>query len=202
MANALPGSSYFHNLFVKLAVEAGLTDPNFTNETIIVIKMFETIQSDYRKSIDGLQEEIEALNSELDQLRVSPPKPSTATESPPDTLAAPESTSAPAKQPAPSSATAPASVGAPSWATVVRKGKKKATATQKPAPAAKPPSPTSAPALKKGITMRERKLVIKRDGSSLTPTAMELRDAINSALSSTYGQRHSHHHGNSQGDLA
>ncbi|RPA88743.1 hypothetical protein L873DRAFT_1796434 [Choiromyces venosus 120613-1] len=101
---------------------------------------------------------------------------------------APESTSAPAKQPAPSSAPAAASVGAPSWATVARKGKKKATATQKPAPAAKPPSPTNAPAPKKGITLRERELVIKRDGSPLTPTAMELRDTINSALSSTYVQ--------------
>ncbi|RPB04545.1 hypothetical protein L873DRAFT_1786326 [Choiromyces venosus 120613-1] len=187
MANALPGSSYFHNLFIKLALEAGLTEPNFTHKTIIIIKMFETIQSDYRKSIDGLQEEIEGLNSELDQLRVSPPQPPT-TESPPDTRVAPESTSAPAQQPAPSSAPAPTFVGTPSWATVVRKGKKNATTTQKPAPAAKSPSPASAPALKKGITMRERKLIIKRDGSPLTPTAMELRDAINGALSSTYVQ--------------
>ncbi|RPA89255.1 hypothetical protein L873DRAFT_1892317, partial [Choiromyces venosus 120613-1] len=187
MANALPGSSYFHNLFVKLGVEAGLTKPNLTHEPIILLKMFETIQSDYRKSINRLQEEIEALNSELDQCRVSHPQPPT-TESSPDTRAAPESTSAPAKQPAPSSAPAPASVGAPSWATVIRKGKKKAITTQKPALVAKPPSPASAPAPKKGITMRERKLVIKRDDSPLTPTAMELRDAINSALSSTYIQ--------------
>ncbi|RPA88695.1 hypothetical protein L873DRAFT_1796518 [Choiromyces venosus 120613-1] len=99
--------------------------------------MLDIIQADYRRSIDGLQEEIDALNSELDQL----------------------------------------------------KGKKKTTTTtQKPALAAKSPSPANALLPKKGITMRERRLAIKRDDSPLTPTAMELRDAINSALSSTYIQ--------------
>ncbi|RPA92132.1 hypothetical protein L873DRAFT_1847919 [Choiromyces venosus 120613-1] len=165
---------------MKTALEMGLVDITHREEILVFIKMLDIIQADYRRSIDRLQEEIDVLNSELDQLRVSPLQLST-TESPPDTHMASESTSALAQQPSTSSAPALATVGAPSWATVIRKGKKK-TATQKPAPAAKPPSPTNAPAPKKGITLRERELVIKRDGSPLTPTAMELRDTINSAL--------------------
>ncbi|RPA90393.1 hypothetical protein L873DRAFT_1795507 [Choiromyces venosus 120613-1] len=101
---------------------------------------------------------------------------------------APESTSAPAQQPAPSYTPAPTSVGAPSWATVVRKGKWRTPTAQKHAMAAKPPSPANAPAPTKVITMRERRLVIKCDGSPLTPTAMELQDTINGALSSSYIQ--------------
>ncbi|RPB00624.1 hypothetical protein L873DRAFT_757154 [Choiromyces venosus 120613-1] len=69
---------------------------------------------------------------------------------------------------------------------VVRKGKKKAPSTSKPALAVKPTPPANAPAPKKAITMRERRLVIKCDGSPLTLTAIKLSDAINKALSSTY----------------
>ncbi|RPB04740.1 hypothetical protein L873DRAFT_1785964 [Choiromyces venosus 120613-1] len=36
--------------------------------------------------------------------------------------------------------------------------------------------------------MRERRLIIKHDSSHLAPTATELHDAINKALSSTYVQ--------------
>ncbi|RPA90531.1 hypothetical protein L873DRAFT_1795435 [Choiromyces venosus 120613-1] len=149
--------------------------------------MLDIIQADYRRLIDGLQEEIKALNSKLDQLQVCPLQPPT-TESPPDTHIAPESTSALAQQPAPSSAPASTCVGAPSWATVVRKGKGTTPTTQKPTSAAKPSSAVNTPAPKKDINIRERRLIIKRDGSHLTPTAMELRDTINSALSSIYIQ--------------
>ncbi|RPA98280.1 hypothetical protein L873DRAFT_1790420 [Choiromyces venosus 120613-1] len=107
-------------------------------ETLIFFKMLDTIQAKYRRSIDGLQEEIDALSSDLDQLRVPPAQPPTTTESAPDTQMAPESTSAPAQEPASLSAPTPTSVGAPSWATVTRKGKKKAPTTPKPTPAAKP----------------------------------------------------------------
>ncbi|RPA89075.1 hypothetical protein L873DRAFT_1894714 [Choiromyces venosus 120613-1] len=99
-----------------------------------------------------------------------------------------ESTSAPAQTPHSSSTLAPTSVGTPTWVTVIRKGKKKASATPKAAPAAKPTPSANTPTPKKGITMRERRLVINCDGSPLTPTTMELRDAINNALSSTYIQ--------------
>ncbi|RPB00180.1 hypothetical protein L873DRAFT_1843143 [Choiromyces venosus 120613-1] len=68
------------------------------------------------------------------------------------------------------------------------KGKKKAPTTLKPTPAVKFPSRTNAPTAKKGITMRERRLIIKRNSSPLTPTAMGLRDAINRAISSTHVQ--------------
>ncbi|RPA97485.1 hypothetical protein L873DRAFT_1790974 [Choiromyces venosus 120613-1] len=88
----------------------------------------------------------------------------------------------------PPPASSPTSIGAPSWATVTGKGKKKAPATLKPTLAAKPTSSANAPMPKKGITMRERRLVIKHDGSLLTPTAMELQDAINTMLSFIYIQ--------------
>ena len=44
--------------------------------------------------------------------------------------------------------------------------------------------------------MRERRLTIKRDGSPLLPTAIELRDSINKALSTTLGQTISFEGGN------
>src|ERR1700710_2862534 len=55
-----------------------------------------------------------------------------------------------------------------SWAQVAGKKKKKTTTSAKPAPAALTPTTTTkAPHLKKGLSLRERKLIIKRDGSKL-----------------------------------
>ncbi|RPB00391.1 hypothetical protein L873DRAFT_1788985 [Choiromyces venosus 120613-1] len=103
-----------------------------------------------------------------------------------DIWEASESTSGIVQQPAPPSTPTTATVGTPSWVIVFRKGKMKAPITPKPAPAAEHPSPANAPAPKKDITMRDRRLVIKYDGFPLAPTTMELRDAISSALTSTY----------------
>ncbi|RPA92179.1 hypothetical protein L873DRAFT_216274 [Choiromyces venosus 120613-1] len=151
--------------------------------------MLDAIQADYTRSIACLQEEIDVLNYELCTDRASSPQPPTTTaELPPDTHMVPESTSAPAQKPVPPSAPTATPVGAPSWAIVVRKGRKKVSPTAKPALSAKSPSLATAPGHKKGFTMRERCLIIRCDGYPLTPTAMELRDGINRAISSTYVQ--------------
>src|SRR5205807_692929 len=111
-------------------------------------------------------------------------------EAPIPTPNAPEVSSGPAvPTPCPSVPLAPAAAPGPSWATVARRGRKKAPQQPKPSPtlASNPTQPKSAPPMK-GITMRERRLVIKRDNSPLATTAVELRDSINKALSATYVQ--------------
>ncbi|RPA89506.1 hypothetical protein L873DRAFT_1796059 [Choiromyces venosus 120613-1] len=94
---AILGAPYFYSLYVKLAMEAGLKNLSLNSSTLIFLKMIDTLQADYRKSIDGLQEEIDVLNSELDQLQVPAAQPPTTIKSSPDTNVAPESTSAPAQ---------------------------------------------------------------------------------------------------------
>ncbi|RPB04566.1 hypothetical protein L873DRAFT_1933951 [Choiromyces venosus 120613-1] len=183
-------SIYFHNLFLKVALERGLEAIDSTPETIILCQVMELMHKDYRKSIIPLSEKIDKLCNKLDGLRQpQATQPPTTTEPPTQaTCEAPESTSKTDQQPSPPSAPVPASVGATSWATVIRKREKKAPNTPKPALADKPTSLANAPMPKKGITMRERRLVIKCDGSPLALTAIELQDTINTALSSTYIQ--------------
>ena len=77
-----------------------------------------------------------------------------------------------------------------SWAQVAGKKKKKTTTSVKTAPAAPTPTTsTKAPPLKKGLSLRERKLIIKRDGSKLPSTTTAIRDSINTALNNIYVQR-------------
>jgi hypothetical protein len=80
---------------------------------------------------------------------------------------------------------------ASSWAQVARKAKKKAPVPPpQPAPAAAAPSTTpKAPSTKKGLTLRERRLIVKRDGTPLSTTLIAIRDSINSALNAVYIQR-------------
>jgi hypothetical protein len=54
---------------------------------------------------------------------------------------------------------------------------------------AKPTPSLKAPATKKGLTLRERKLTIKRDGSALIPSDQKIRDDINTALAGCYIQQ-------------
>jgi len=49
-------------------------------------------------------------------------------------------------------------------------------------------SNTNRPQPKKGLTARERRLVIKREGEPLDTNALDLRDDINQALAATYVQ--------------
>ncbi|RPA89126.1 hypothetical protein L873DRAFT_1796292 [Choiromyces venosus 120613-1] len=163
LVGASPDATYFQNPFIKVAVASGLQTINPTPETVIFCKMMEFIHDDYRNSITTLEKYIDMLGDEVDELwQQTPPPPEqpTTTSAPPDTYIALESTSSPVQTQPPLSIPAPAAVGAPSWVTVVRKGKKKAPSTQKPALAAKPATSANVPAPKKGITMRERRLVI------------------------------------------
>ena len=77
------------------------------------------------------------------------------------------------------------------WAQVARKGKKKnATPSAKPTPAVAPASTTpKAPSPKKGLTLRERRLIVKRDGTPLSTLLVAFRDSINSALNAVIIQR-------------
>jgi hypothetical protein len=68
--------------------------------------------------------------------------------------------------------------------------KKVTTKATKPAPAAANTQPTpKPPSTKKGLTLRERRLMIKRDGSPLTTSVIAIRDSINAALNTTLIQR-------------
>ena len=164
-----------------------------TPESLIFCKMLEHIHRDYRKAIDGLTEDISALNEELEELRAGPPQPASTTTAPAATAPAPkapEVSSGPTGPALPPFVPqAPTTAPGPSWATVARRGRKKSP--QQPKPGSTPAgTPTTAKPMppKKGITMRERRLVIKRDNSPLATTAVELRDSINKALSATYVQ--------------
>ena len=77
------------------------------------------------------------------------------------------------------------------WAQVARKGKKKnGTPSAKPTPAVAPASPTpKAPSPKKGLTLHERRLIVKRDGTPLSTPLVAIRDSINSALNAVIIQR-------------
>jgi hypothetical protein len=98
-----------------------------------------------------------------------------------------ESSPPPPPPPPKSTTTQPA----PTWAKVASKPRKKVTTpATKPAPAAANTQPTpKAPSTKKGLTLRERRLMIKRDGSPLTTSAIAIRDSINAALNATLIQR-------------
>jgi hypothetical protein len=60
------------------------------------------------------------------------------------------------------------------------------TLAAKPAPAAANTQPTlKAPSTKKGSTLREHRLMIKRDGSPLTTSVIAIRESINRGLNAT-----------------
>jgi hypothetical protein len=105
---------------------------------------------------------------------------------------APEPAPIPPPPPPPPPPTAPTPAPAApqgSWAQVAGKKKKKTPTTIKPAPAAPPTTNTKPPQTKKGLSLRERKLIIKRDGSKLSSSTTSIRDSINTALNSTTVQR-------------
>jgi hypothetical protein len=134
----------------------------------------------------SLAQEVLELRGEIHQLRTAQ-----AAAPPPLPAKAPESTSGPAPPEPSPSPPAPPTPAVSTWAQVARKQKKKnTTATGKPAPAAATTPPTAkAPSPKKGPTLRERRLIIKRDGTPLTTTPVTIRDSINTALNATLIQR-------------
>ena len=83
----------------------------------------------------------------------------------------------------------------PLWSQVVgKKAKKPAPPQPAKAPHTAPPVATSSPpapsqSQAKEITHRERRLLIKRDGTPLTSSTVAIRDSINTALQATLIQR-------------
>src|ERR1700710_2666487 len=109
-----------------------------------------------------------------------PPKASGSTPEPTPT---PPTPPPPPQEPAPAP-TAPQS----SWAQVAGKKKKKPPPSAKPVPAHTAPTNPKAPT-KKGLSLRDRKLIIKRDGSKLPSSTTTIRNSINTALNSIFVQR-------------
>ena len=133
------------------------------------------------QALADMVEDLQTKHAELGQLilqkPVAPPKASGST---------PEPTPPPAPPPPPTPP--PVQILKLSWAEVVRKPRKKTTPpSAKPAGPAAPLSPPTpkAPSTKKGLTLRERRLIIKREGSPLTTSKIAIRDNINTALQAT-----------------
>ena len=182
-----PPSAYFLNLFHKVNQEKEIGAGAAGKDTVVLIEMLYLIHKDYRSAIDSLIEDIEALTEEIATLKSATPRPTTPTPIPFDTTGrkAPEiATSKPSAQPPKNPAPA-----TQSWATVARRGNKKRNNRLS---GSAPPVPRhnnkDGPTLKKGITARERHLIIKREGGPLATTALDLRNDINHALAGTYLQ--------------
>jgi hypothetical protein len=148
----------------------------------------------------SLKSQVAALDSVVDV--VMPEPPSAPAAAPPPAPKAPQ-------QPPPPPPPAPPAA-APSWATVTRRARKKKTATIQTAAGVVPlfhvntnrnietypqylarmnaSAPKASPPKKQQpttIPLRPRRLLVKRDGTELTSTPMQLRDALNKVLGFT-----------------
>ena len=136
------------------------------------------------QSLALLQERLTTAEESVGSLTAAAASP------PPPPPQVPGSTPGPA-QPAPAAPPPTPAPGPSSWAQVMKRARKPSTVPGKP-PAAAPaaqPAAKQPPPLKKGITHRERRLIIKRDGSLLTTFVVTVRDSINTALQATLIQR-------------
>jgi len=175
-----PPSAYFLNLFHKINQDQEIGATTASKENVVMIEMIYQIHKDYRTAIDALSEQIEALTEEVSTLKNATPRPDAPTPIP-----SPLPVTAPDSHPIALPTAAPHK----SWATVAREGRKEKTTMA--ASAANTPAKSTTknrPQLKKGLTARERRLVIKREGGPLPTTALDLRDDINLALAATYVQ--------------
>jgi len=180
-----PPSAYFLNLFHKINLELEIGATTANKDTVVMIEMIYQIHKDYRSAIDALSEQIEALTEELANTKEATPRPDTPTPIPfPLPTVAPSPATASNIRPLP----LPIAAQPKSWATVARKGRKEKTTMAARAAQAPTKSNTNRPQPKKGLTARERRLVIKREGEPLDTNALDLRDDINQALAATYVQ--------------
>ena len=126
-------------------------------------------------SVDILTEDIVALKAENPRPETPTPIPFKVTDTKPLDVR---------PDPKPPLATRlPPPAQAPLWTTIVKKGRKTDNITRTTGP------PTFAqPPHKKAPTTRERRLIVKREGTPLTMSALDLRHAINKALAGTYVQ--------------
>jgi hypothetical protein len=132
--------------------------------------------------IANLTSKVNAFESILDAMTTVPSAPVSAARP------APASTASAPKPPPPPP---PPAASAPSWAQVTRRSRRNKTGipnlTPIPAPAApapKAPSPKR-PQTNTTPPLRPRRLLVKRDGTALFKSPMELRDDLNKALGFT-----------------
>jgi len=151
-----------------------------------MIEMIYQIQKDYRTAIDTLSKQITALTKEVSTLKNATLRPDTPTPIHfPLPVTAPKRTAAPDSRPVALPTAAPHK----SWATVARKGRKeKTTMAARAANAPARSTTNNRPQLKKGLTARECRLVVKREGGPLPTTPLDLREDINLAPAATYVQ--------------
>jgi len=183
-----PPSAYFLHLFHKINQDQEIGATTFSKENVVMIEMIYQIHKDYRTAIDSLSEQSEALTEAVSTLKNATPRPDTPTPIPlPLLVTVPERTAPPDSR----LFTLPTAMPHKSWATVTRKSRKEKTvmaARAANAPAKSATTGNNRPQLKKGITARERRLVVKREGGPLPTTALDLRDEIKLALAATYVQ--------------
>jgi len=181
-----PPTAYFLNLFHKINQDQEIGATTASKENVVMIEMIYQIHKDYRTAIDALSEQIEALTEEVSPLKNATPRPDTLTPIPfALPVTAPERAAAPNSRPI----ALPTAAQHKTWATVARKGRKeKTTMAARAANALARSTTNNRPQLKTGLTARERRLIVKREGGPLPTTALHLRDDINLALAATYVQ--------------
>jgi len=180
---------FFVDIFMKAAdrLEIELTVPEMEGQ--IIIEIIASIYKNYRSAVDTLMKSIDFLAQQVALLQTTHPRPDTPILIPfplADTKA-PVMIAGPGTKP---TANLQSAGHKTSWATVARRGGKKrninpagATPVQpRPATTTKPLQP------KKGITSRERRRSIKREGGPRNKAELELRNEINTALIGTYIQ--------------
>jgi len=155
----------------------------------MIIEIIASICKDYRSAVDTIMESIDLLAQEVALLQVAQPRqdiPAPISFSLANTKT-PGATAGSGTQPLANPL--PAELKA-SWATVARRGGKKCNTFQTSTTPAQPKPTTNIKPLqpRKGITARERRLIVKREGSPLNKTELELRNEINTALTGTYIQ--------------
>ena len=178
-----PSSAYFLNLIHKINEELEIGATTASKESVVMIEMIYKIHKDYRTAIDALSEQIEALTLDVRTLKNAPPQPDTHTPIPfPLPAVAPERATAPDSRPL----TLPTAAPPRSMVTIARKGRKEKTTMV--AWAAHTPmklNTINRPQQKKGLTVRKRRLVVKREGEPLPTTALYLRTDIHLAFAAT-----------------
>jgi len=181
-----PPSAYVLNLFHKINLELEIGATTTSKENMVMIEIIYQIHREYRTAIDALSEQIEALTEEVSTLKNATLQPDT-----PTPILFPLPAVAPARATAPDSRplTLPTAALPRSWATVARTStKEKTTMAARAADAPTKPNTVNRTQLKKGLTARERGLIVKREGKRLPTTALDLREDINLALGATYVQ--------------
>src|SRR6266849_320255 len=185
-----PRSNYWTLRMAQAIAENGVDPTEYCTSDgpdLMVLGFLTEMQKEYPELTNNLCAQISALNDEILVLKLA------ATESPPFSSPAPKPMHTSAPPPTPPSSKPPPAVPATTWAMVAKKAKK--TKNPPPANTMAPPATATAPTTKpssqperKTPTLRERRLLIKRDGTPLPTSNISLRDQINSALGTTYVQ--------------